>query len=165
MWTQFEGGHDKILVDVIQQVKGSIFLSAADIDSVKGKAFVKLTPLLTDMRQHFSNYRLSLQTHLEAILKFELKLIIDQKLGQLGLNSDNKNAQPLEPISVISSELENFKQTMDHKIEAKLDDFAARVKKIEQNLNISEDKKLKIEPEQDDQLTKMLKTKPERAAE
>ena len=115
---------------MIQQVKGSIFLSAEDIESVKGKAFGKLTPLLTDMRQHYSDYRLSLQGHLAAILKFELKLIIDNKLGQLGLDADDKNAQLLEPISVIRSELDDFKHTT-RKIEATFDDFAARFKIME----------------------------------
>ena len=121
---------------MIQQVKGSIVLSAADIESVKGRAFGRLTPLMTDMQSHYSDYRLSLKKHLAAILKFELNLIINSKLEQIGLDADEKIAQPLEPISVVSSELADFKHTA-RKIEATFDDFAARVKIMEQKLSIS----------------------------
>ena len=69
MWQQFEQSHDKLLVDVMNQVKGSMFLSAEEVETVKGRVKSSLVALVEDMSQHFSDYRLSMQTHLAAMLK------------------------------------------------------------------------------------------------
>ena len=91
MWQHFELSHDELLADVINQVKGSIFLSAEDVMIIKDIVRTKLVPLVEDMSQRFSDYRLSMQTHLAAMLKRQLKIMIDFKMGQIGLDADDQN--------------------------------------------------------------------------
>ena len=49
MWADFEQSHSKLLADVLSQVKGSIHLTAEDIESIKAKLQFKLTTLIDDM--------------------------------------------------------------------------------------------------------------------
>ena len=59
MWKEFETAHDKLISNVINQVKGEMNLSTESIQAVKALAIDRLSPLLADKSQEFADYRLS----------------------------------------------------------------------------------------------------------
>ena len=95
MWGQFEQSHEKLLIDIANEVKGNMFLSAEDIESVRGQVREKLVPLVEGMSHHYSTYRVSFQTHVAALFKRQLKLMIDLKMGQIGLDADDEKIENL----------------------------------------------------------------------
>ena len=99
MWEDFETSHEKLLVDIINQVKNRILLSAEDIEIIRARVRDKLSPLIEDMSQGFADYRSSLMRHMGAIMKDQIKLIIDFKLSDIGFIGDDKNPELLEPVS------------------------------------------------------------------
>ena len=110
MWTDFEQSHSKLLAEVLSQVKGSIHLTAEDIESIKAKLQFKLTSLIDDMGQHFAGYRESLEKNLAAIIKYEIRQIVDFKMGELGLVTDDKQEELLEPVNKMRILAQNFNE-------------------------------------------------------
>ena len=112
MWTDFEQSHSKLLAEVLSKVKGSIHLTAEDIESIKAKLQFKLTSLIDDMGQHFAGYRESLEKNLAAIIKYEIRQIVDFKMGELGLVTDDKQEELLEPVNkmkILAQDYNEFK--------------------------------------------------------
>ena len=99
MWEDFEPSHQKLLVDIINQIKNRIFLSAEDIEIIRARVRDKLSPLIEDMSQGFADYRSSLMRHMGAIMKDQIKQMIDTKLSDVGFLGDDKNPDLLEPVS------------------------------------------------------------------
>ena len=49
VWKDFTISHEKLIAEVIKQVKGTMFLSEQDVETVRQKVILKLTPVIDDM--------------------------------------------------------------------------------------------------------------------
>ena len=70
---------------------------------------IKLVSVVDDMRQHYHDYQKSLELHLGAIVKYELKKILDEKVGELGLYGDDEKEEQLIPVSKFQVGLDEMK--------------------------------------------------------
>ena len=59
MWKEFEAGHEKLIVESINQFKPKINLTAENIQMIKADAMNRMQPLLDDMSQTYASYRLT----------------------------------------------------------------------------------------------------------
>ena len=90
MWRDFVNSHENLVIETVKQVKGTIVLSAQDVEAVWQKVLNKLNPITEDMSQHFSGYREQVTSHIGAMIKDELRKIIDLRMGELGFNLDER---------------------------------------------------------------------------
>ena len=124
MWEDFAGSHEKLIGETVKHVKGAMILTEADVEHVRQKTVEKLTPIVNDMSQYFSDYRQLVTSHLSAIMSFELKKVIDARLKELGLPTGEKMLEPIGPRSKFEALESNIKAHINEKqneLETKLE--------------------------------------------
>ena len=134
MWLDFDTSHEKLIAAAVTQVRKKLSLTEQEVEMVRQKVKVKLNAIMDDMQQHFSDYRELMTSHLAAILKDELKKVIDLSLNELGFRTDDKKEDLLEPVSKFTKQLQKIQVLSDDfekfKLEKKVD-FKKPEKKVE----------------------------------
>ena len=97
MWRDFTGSHEKLVGESVNEVKGTMSLTEQDVELLRQKAIARLTLIVDDMSQYFSDYRKLVTSHLGAIMKDELRKLLDTRMAQLGFDADEKKTELLEP--------------------------------------------------------------------
>ena len=124
---------------------------------VRQKIKVKLNAIMDDMQQHFSGYRELITSHVAAILKDELKKVIDLSLNELGFRTDEEREDLPEPVSNLNRITKQLQKVSDDferfKLETK-EHFKKPKKKVAQMA----EKEIQA---LNDKLVNMLKTKPD----
>ena len=111
MWRDFVGSHEKLVAESVKQMsqKGTIVLSEQAVERVWPKVLGKLSPITEDMSEHFSEYRKQVTSRVGALIKAELKQIIDVRMGELGFDADEGDADLLEPVSKLQEVTDKLK--------------------------------------------------------